>query len=163
MSFEDINKLIKQFEEGPNIIPSGSYSLSKKDIKQDEILDIRNDNPNLKDNTNSIPTNFDLNTFTEFEDENGNILLIKYSTVEYEYRGNKYCKYILINEDTNYKEDGIAQIKDGQKIHIKDQKRVEKISKYMSSKKTEAIEWLRSRDSITIAYTIDEGTINIPI
>lgn len=72
--------------------------------------------------------------FTEFEDENGNILLIKYDTTEYEFRGNKYCTYILCNEKTGSREEGIAQIKNGQHVHIKDIDRIVKIKSFIQEK-----------------------------
>ncbi len=70
--------------------------------------------------------------FTEFEDENGNILLIKYDKQEYEFRGNKYCSYILCNEKTGSREEGIAQIKGGQYVRLTDPERVEKIKSYIN-------------------------------
>lgn len=69
--------------------------------------------------------------FTEIEDENGNILLIKYSDLEFEFRGNKYCEYILCNEKTNSREKGIAQIKGGQYVWIKDNERVQNIKEFI--------------------------------
>ena len=77
--------------------------------------------------------------FTEFEDENGNILLIKYDTKEYEFRGNKYCTYILCNEKIGSREEGIAQIKGGQHIHVKDVDRVEKIKSYINEEKRKSV------------------------
>lgn len=77
--------------------------------------------------------------FTEFEDENGNILLIKYDTKEYEFRGNKYCTYILCNEKVGSREEGIAQIKGGQHIHVKDVDRVEKIKSYINEEKRKSV------------------------
>lgn len=71
--------------------------------------------------------------FTEFEDEHGEILLIKYDTKTYEFRGNTYCQYILCNEKTGSREEGIAQVKNGQKIHIKDQERINKIMSFICS------------------------------
>jgi hypothetical protein len=73
--------------------------------------------------------------FKEFEDENGTILLIKYDTKEYEFRGNKYCTYTLCNEKTGSREEGIAQIKNGQHVHIKDVDRAEKIKSYINEEK----------------------------
>ena len=77
--------------------------------------------------------------FTEFEDENGDIQLIKYSTREFEFRGNKYCKYILCNEKSGSQEEGIAQVKGGQHIHIKDEERKQKIIEYINHVKHEQI------------------------
>lgn len=81
----------------------------------------------------------DFADFTEFEDENGNILLIKYSTREFEFRGNKYCKYILCNEKTGSREEGVAQINGGQHVHIKDEERKQKITEYINHVKQEQI------------------------
>lgn len=75
--------------------------------------------------------------FTEFEDENGNILLIKYDKQEYEFRGNKYCSYILCNEKTGSREEGIAQIKGGQYVRLTDPERIEKIKSYITNEQEE--------------------------
>ncbi len=144
MSFEEfsknLDKLNKNFE-----LTTSSYSLSKKDIKQDDIVNPKD--ITSKNDKNDI-SNYNLNSFTEIEDEKGNIILVKYSSVEYEYRGNKYCQYILINEETKYIEHGIAQIKGGQKIHIKDPKRVNTIKSYIKSEKHNAIEWCEEQKVI---------------
>lgn len=64
--------------------------------------------------------------FTEFEDENGKIMLIKYSH-KYEFRGNDYCVYTLCDEKTGSREEGIAQIKGGQYVRLTDPERIEKV------------------------------------
>ena len=71
--------------------------------------------------------------FTEIEDEHGNILLIKYCNYETEYRGNKYCKYVLCDEKTDSMKLGIAQIKGGQHVRLEDEERVQKIMEHINN------------------------------
>ena len=80
-------------------------------------------------------THYDYTDFTEFEDENGNILLIRYDENEYEFRGNKYCSYIIRNDKTGSCEEGVAQIKGGQHVRLTEQERVEKIKNYINEQK----------------------------
>lgn len=96
----------------------------------------------------------DLSEFTEIEDEEGNIVCILYSDVSYSYRGNKYCKYILCDEKKRTREDGIAQIKNGQKIHLKDKERIYKINREMLKDKQQKIE-LMSKDKDLFLYNFD--------
>lgn len=77
--------------------------------------------------TNNTEYHDDYADFTEFEDENGKIMLIKYSK-KYEFRGNDYCIYTLCDEKTGSCEEGIAQIKGGQYVRLTDPERIEKIS-----------------------------------
>lgn len=111
-------------------ITTSSYSLSKKDIKQDDISD-RKINNNNKIVNNKFHDDYE--NFDEIEDENGNVLLVKYFQ-ETEFRGNKYYIYILINEKTGYKEKGIAQEKNGQKIFVKDKQKIIKIQEKIINK-----------------------------
>ena len=105
----------------------------------------------------------DFAKFTEFEDENGNIMLIRYSNTDYNFRGNKYCKYILCNEKTGSREEGIAQIKGGQKVHIEDKERVLKIKEFIESQKQDyqsgskkLIEYFKKCEVELIGYKEDK-------
>lgn len=111
----DLNSILKILDGIPNTVP-------KQNVEQNDTL--------IDDNK----YHDDYADFTEFEDENGNIQLIKYSTKVFEFRGNKYCKYVLCNEKTGNREDGIAQIKGGQYIHIKDEERKQKIIEFIDYK-----------------------------
>ena len=132
MDFNDFKELSEKFELMQKSLSSKPHEESNS--KQDNISIKKNNNGNLYNNGKFEDIYAD---FTEFEDENGNIMLIKYSEVEYEFRGNKYCKYILCNEKTGSREDGIAQIKNGQKVHLKDEERILKIKEYIKHQKIE--------------------------
>lgn len=97
--------------------------------------------------------------FTEFEDENGNLMLIKYGKGEYNFRGNTYCTYILCNEKTGSREDGVAQIKNRQRIHIKDPERVAKIKESIHAYNINAIKSFKTGgiDDIFKNYVYIDG------
>ena len=94
--------------------------------------------------------------FIEFEDENGKIMLIKYSDAEYEFRGNRYCKYVLCDEKTGSRENGVAQIKNGQKEHIKDPERINKIKEYMLAERNRIVNSYSEYQNFTFRETSDE-------
>lgn len=142
MEFDKENNEFESLSDAFNKMQdSFVYRRSKDDIIQDDLpkkkqdaverikkLNYRNktDDVNQNKKEESLDEHL-LNSFTEIEDEEGNIVLIKYGEGIYEYRGNTYCEYILYNEETKYREDGVAQIVHGQKIRIKDIKRREKL------------------------------------
>lgn len=88
--------------------------------------------------------------FTEIEDENGKIMLIKYSK-KYEFRGNDYCIYTLCDEKTGSCEEGIAQIKGGQYVRLTDPERIEKIRACIIDKQNNMIEAAKNQ---TIAESL---------
>lgn len=95
--------------------------------------------------------------FKEFEGENGEIMLIKYDTNQYEFRGNKYCAYIKCNEKTGEKEEGIAQVKNGQYIKVEDQERVAKIKNSIFN---QILEYSKSQ-TYYVDYKIVDGKLYI--
>lgn len=146
MNLEEFNKkfnLINKCIKDEMTLNNSSYAFTKDKIIQDDA--ISNHTKNSKKSSSLMKNGKfqdDYSDFTEFEDESGNIRLIKYSDVEYEFRGNKYCKYILCDEKTGYREDGIAQIwkdREPKYVHIEDDERLIKIREYIEYTKSVVI------------------------
>ena len=141
MSFEEFQKNNKEFKK----FSESLYSFSKKDIKQDDISvpkkEVQQNSTNTKSLFKDGEFKDDYEDFTEFEDENGTVLLVRYSRTIYEFRNNLYCKYILVNEKIGNREEGIAQIKNGQNIHIKDEDRLKRIREFMLHQKQETMRY----------------------
>ena len=112
-------------------------------------------------NINNSEYHDDYADFTEFEDDNGKIMLIKYSH-KYEFRGNDYCIYTLCDEKTGSREEGIAQIKGGQYVKLTDPERIEKISASIKDQQNRMINKAKELPQLTyIKHKIYCGDVYI--
>ena len=112
-------------------------------------------------NNNNVEYHDDYADFTEIEDENGKIMLIKYSG-KYEFRGNDYCIYTLCDEKTGSREEGIAQIKGGQYVRLTDPERIEKIRASITDQQNRMINKSKELPELTyIKHKIYYGDVYI--